>query len=142
MVADRKELAIETKMLLYVRLSGAARTSYASSIPEFIRRSGRGRHKTRRHKIVKREKMIRRLMIATAAALIGGGAILTSTHAADLYTPPGAAEAPPVEEAPPAIAETPPRVELAPPAVVVVPERRVIVESGCPTLRRCGYWGC
>src|SRR5437764_979904 len=119
MVADRKELAIETKMLLYVRLSGAARTRYASSIPEFIRRSGRGRHKTRRHKIVKREKMIRRLMIATAAALIGGGAILTSTHAADLYTPPGAAEAPPVEEAPPAIAETPPRVEVAPPAVVV-----------------------
>ncbi len=66
--------------------------------------------------------------------------------AADLYTtPPPAAEAPPppVSEAPPTVGVAPPAVVVVPERrVVVVPERRVIVESGCPTVWRCGYWGC
>jgi hypothetical protein len=79
-----------------------------------------------------------RFVIATATVLIGGGAILTTANAADLYTtPPPAAELP----LPPA-AEAPPAVEVAPPAVVVVPERRVVIEPGCATVWRCGYWGC
>jgi hypothetical protein len=70
-----------------------------------------------------------RFMIATATAVIAGGAILTTANAADLYTtPPLAAEAPP-----PPVSEAPPTIGVAPPAVVVVPERRVW---------RCGYWGC
>jgi hypothetical protein len=74
-----------------------------------------------------------RFMIATATALIAGGAILTTANAADLYTTP-----PPAAEAPSPV----PPVAEAPPPVVVVPERRVIVESGCPTVWRCGYLGC
>jgi hypothetical protein len=80
-----------------------------------------------------------RSMIATATAVIAGGAILTTANAADLYTtPPPAAEAP----SPPPVVGAPPAVEVAPPAVVVVPERRVFVEPGCPTIWRCGYRGC
>ncbi len=83
------------------------------------------------------------IVIATATAIIAGGAILTPANAADLYTtPPPAAEAPPpTEEAPPPVAEAPPP-EVAPPAVVVVPERRIVVEPRCPTVWRCGYLGC
>lgn len=83
------------------------------------------------------------IVIATATAIIAGGAILTPANAADLYTTPlPAAEAPPpTEEAPPPVAEAPPP-EVAPPAVVVVPERRIVVEPRCPTVWRCGYLGC
>jgi hypothetical protein len=77
--------------------------------------------------------------IASATAVIAGAAILTATNAADLYTtPPPATEALP----PPPVVETPRAVEVAPPAVVVVPQRRVFVAPGCPTIWRCGYWGC
>jgi hypothetical protein len=80
-----------------------------------------------------------RFAIVSATAVIAGGAILTAANAADLYTtPPPTAEAPP----PPPVVEAPPAVTVAPPAVVVVPERRVFVEPSCPTIWRCGYWGC
>jgi hypothetical protein len=80
---------------------------------------------------------MRHIIIATATAVIAGGSILSGADAADLYTPPPAAE-----EAPPPVAAAPPTLEVAPPAVTVIPGAPVVVEPRCPTVWRCGYWGC
>jgi hypothetical protein len=81
---------------------------------------------------------MRHIVITTATAMIAGGAVLSAANAADLYTTP-----PPVAEAPPPAEEAPPPVaQVAPPAIVVVPQRGIVVEPGCPTVWRCGYWGC
>ena len=110
----------------------------------FLPRSARNRYEKLRNII--KGGVVMRCMISTATAVIAVGAILTTANAADLYTtPPPAAEAPPppVSEAPPTVGVAPPAVVVVPERrVVVVPERRVIVESGCPTVWRCGYWGC
>ncbi len=76
---------------------------------------------------------MRYFVIATATTIISVGAILTTGEAADLYTTP-----------PPPAAEAPPPAELAPPPVAMIPEAPVIVrvEPRCPTIWRCGYWGC
>src|SRR6266566_3274118 len=87
---------------------------------------------------------MRHIALVTASALMAGGTIVSTADAADLYTtPPPAAEVPPpAEEAPPPVAEAPPAVEVAPPAVAVIPGGPVVVEPRCPTVWRCGYWGC
>ena len=75
--------------------------------------------------------VMRHLVIATATAIISAGAILSVADAADLYTTP-----------PPPAAEAPPPAGIAPPPVAVIPEAPIVVEPRCPTVWRCGYWGC
>src|SRR5262249_22701426 len=77
---------------------------------------------------------VRHIVIAAATTIITAGVELSAVDAADLYTTP-----PP---APPPVAEAPPPVEVVPPSVAVIPEAPVIVEPRCPTVWRCGYWGC
>jgi hypothetical protein len=75
------------------------------------------------------------LAATAAAAIVSAGSFWNAAGAADFSQAP---EAPPptAEAAPPPPAYGPPvAVAPRPPAVV-------LVEPQCPTVWRCGYWGC
>jgi hypothetical protein len=69
------------------------------------------------------------LAATAAAAIVSAGSFWTAAGAADFSQAP---------EAPPPAAEAAP----PPPAYAPRPPAVVLVEPPCPTVWRCGYWGC
>jgi len=73
-----------------------------------------------------------RMVLAAAAAAVVSAGFVNAAHAADLFP----------QEAPPPVAEAPPPAVAPPVTVVPRPPAVVVVEPPCPSVWRCGYWGC